>query len=47
MPETRSAEDLAEDRGVEGISIDEAFDIEHRAVYAMHPVTIADRQVAA
>ena len=42
------AEDLAEDRAeAEGISIDEAFDIEYRAVYAMHPVTIADWQVAA
>lgn len=42
------AEELAADRAeADGISIREAFDIEYWAVYAMHPVTIADWQVAA
>ena len=42
------AKDLAADRAeAEGISIEAAFDIEYRAVYEMHPVTIADWQVAA
>jgi len=42
------AKDLAEDRAeADGISIDEAFEIEYRAVYDMHPVAIDDWQVAA
>ncbi|MGB0629608.1 MAG: hypothetical protein ACPGRZ_02840 [Alphaproteobacteria bacterium] len=42
------AEDLAEDRAeAEGIPVDEAFEIEYRAAYDMHPVVIADWQVAA
>ena len=42
------AEDLAADRAeAEGISREEAFDIEYRAVYAMHPVMIGDWQSAA
>ena len=42
------AEDLAADRAeAEGISIREAFETEYRAVYDMHPVTIAQLQVAA
>ncbi|PPR09270.1 MAG: hypothetical protein CFH41_02581 [Alphaproteobacteria bacterium MarineAlpha11_Bin1] len=42
------AEDLAEDRAeADMISIDEAFEIEYRTVYMMHPIIIADCQVAA
>ncbi len=42
------AEDLAADRAeAEGISYDAAFEIEFRAAYDMHPVTIADWQAAA
>ncbi|MEE2996628.1 MAG: hypothetical protein VX700_05735 [Pseudomonadota bacterium] len=42
------AGDLAEDRAeADGISVDAAFDIEYRAVYAMHPVTVSQCQVAA
>ena len=42
------AEDLAGDRAeADGISIREAFDIEYQAVYAMHPVTVSEWQVAA
>lgn len=42
------AEDLAQDRAdADGISIREAFDIEYRAVHAMHPVTISQWQIAA
>lgn len=42
------AEDLASDRAeADGISMREAFDIEYCAVYAMHPVTISQWQVAA
>lgn len=42
------AEDLAGDRAeADGISMGEAFDIEYRAIYAMHPVTISQWQVAA
>ena len=42
------AEDLAQDRAdADGISIREAFEIEYREIYAMHPVTIAQWQVAA
>ena len=42
------AEDLADDRAeADGISISAAFEIEYRAVYAMHPVTIVQEQVAA
>ena len=48
MPMPTKAGDRAEDRAeAEGISLDEAFDIEYRAVYAMHPVMIDDWQVAA
>ena len=42
------AADLAEDRAqADGISIEEAFDVEYRAVYDMHPVMITDWQAAA
>ena len=42
------AEDLAADRAeAEGITVSEAFEIEYEAVYAMHPVTIEQWQVAA
>lgn len=42
------AEDLAEDRAeADGIPIEEAFEIEYRAVYGMHPVTITPWQDAA
>ncbi len=42
------AEDLAADRAeADGISLAEAFEIEYRAVYAMHPVMVDDWQVAA
>ena len=42
------AADLAEDRAeADGITIEEAFAIEYRVVYDMHPVAIADRRVAA
>jgi hypothetical protein len=42
------AQDLARDRAeADGISIDEAFDLEYRAIYAMHPVTISQWQAAA
>ncbi|MBK19055.1 MAG: hypothetical protein CMM52_09515 [Rhodospirillaceae bacterium] len=42
------AADLAEDRAeTEGISLDEAFEIEYRAIYEMHPVTIAHIPIAA
>ena len=42
------AEELAADRAeAEGISIREAFEIEYREVYKMHPVTVAGWQVAA
>lgn len=42
------AEDLAADRAeADGIPMHEAFEIEYRAVYAMHPVSIASWQVAA
>jgi hypothetical protein len=42
------AEDLAADRAeADGISHSDAFEIEYRAVYEMHPVTIAQWQVAA
>ncbi len=44
----RVAADLAEDRAeADGISLREAFEIEYRAVYAMHPVTVGQWQVAA
>lgn len=42
------AKDLAADRAeADGIPMETAFEIEYRAVYAMHPVTIARWQVAA
>ena len=42
------AEDLAADRAeADGIPIRMAYEIEYREVYAMHPVTIAQWQVAA
>lgn len=42
------AADLADDRAeAEGISVQEAFEIEYQAIYDMHPVTIEDWQVAA
>ena len=42
------AADLASDRAeAEGISLREAFEIEYEAIYAMHPVTISQWQVAA
>ena len=42
------AQDLAEDRAeADGISLDEAFEREYRAIYAMHPVTIGQWQAAA
>ena len=42
------AEDLAADRAeAEGIPLTEAFEIEYRAIYEMHPVTIARWQEAA
>ncbi len=42
------AADLADDRAeAEGIPVREAFEIEYEAIYAMHPVTISQWQVAA
>ncbi len=42
------AADLADDRAeAEGISTQEAFEIEYQAIYNMHPVTIENWQVAA
>jgi len=42
------AADLADDRAdAEGISVCEAFEVEYEAIYAMHPVTISQWQVAA
>ena len=42
------AADLADDRAdAEGISVREAFEIEYEAIFAMHPVTISQWQVAA
>ena len=42
------AADLADDRAeAEGISVQEAFEIEYQAIYDMHPVTIENWQVAA
>lgn len=42
------ARELAEDRAeADGVSVEDAFEAEYRAIYAMHPVTIADWQVAA
>jgi hypothetical protein len=42
------AADLADDRAdAEGISVREAFEVEYEAIYAMHPVTISQWQVAA
>jgi hypothetical protein len=42
------AADLAEDRAeAEGIPLREAFEIEFRAVYSMHPVTVSAQQAAA
>lgn len=42
------AADLADDRAeAEGISPQEAFEIEYQAIYDMHPVTIENWQVAA
>ena len=42
------AEELAGDRAeADGIPVHEAFDIEYRAVYAMHPIAIGQWQIAA
>jgi hypothetical protein len=42
------AADLADDRAeAENIPVREAFEIEYEAIYAMHPVTISQWQVAA
>lgn len=42
------AADLADDRAdAEGIPVREAFEIEYEAIFAMHPVTISQWQVAA
>lgn len=42
------AADLADDRAdAEGIPVCEAFEIEYEAIFAMHPVTISQWQVAA
>ncbi len=42
------AADLAEDRAeAEGTLLREAFEIEFRAVYLMHPVTVSAQQAAA
>ena len=42
------AEDLAADRAeADGISLTDAFEVEYRAIYDMHPVTIARWQDAA